>query len=181
MSVTHRDPAEERPEGDVAGAEALVIGCGNVLIGDDGFGPALIKLMLERGGVPRGAALIDAGTGVRKLLFDIVLASERPKRIVIVDAVDLGRRAGEVFEISLEEVPAVKSDDFSMHQLPTSNMLKELRDACGVDVRVVAVQVGRIPDEIRPGLSAPVAAALEEARELVLEKLQGGRPCMTTH
>ncbi|MBI4668963.1 MAG: hydrogenase maturation protease [Elusimicrobia bacterium] len=169
----HRDPAEERPEAeDMENKDILVIGCGNVLLGDDGLGPAAVKYLEAKGGLPRDAGLVDAGTGIRKLLFNIVLAEKKPKRIVIIDAIDAGKKPGEVFEIDLEGIPAVKSDDFSMHQIPTSNMLKELRDECGVDVRVIAVQVESIPSVLKTGLSAPVAAALDEVRRLVIQRLK---------
>ncbi|HAH07879.1 MAG TPA: coenzyme F420 hydrogenase [Elusimicrobia bacterium] len=168
MSEFDCDPAEERAEPEAPWEkDVLVIGCGNVLIGDDGFGPAFIKHLSGRGGLPDGVGLFDAGTGVRKILFDLTLSEKRPRRIIIVDAIDVGRAPGEVFEIDLESVPAVKSADFSIHQLPTSNLLKELRDHCGVDVRVVAVQVSALPDEMRHGLSEPVAAALDETCGLV--------------
>ncbi|MBI5245009.1 MAG: hydrogenase maturation protease [Elusimicrobia bacterium] len=167
-----RDPADDRPEPErLEEKETLVIGCGNVLIGDDGFGPAFIKHLAERGGVPESVGLLDAGTGVRKVLFDLALSERRPRRIIVVDAIDVGRRPGEVFEIDLEGIPAVKSDDFSMHQLPTSNLLKELREECGVEVRVAAVQVESIPPEVKAGLSKPVAAAMGKAAELVLEMI----------
>jgi len=158
------DPAEERAESeDLEGKRALVIGCGNVLIGDDGLGPAVIKHLARTGGLPDWVGLLDAGTGVRKVLFSLVLGEPRPQRIVIVDAVDVGRKPGEVFEIDLDAIPAKKADDFSLHQLPTSNMLKELRESCGVDIRVIAVQVESIPAEMRGGLSAPVSQAVERA------------------
>ncbi|MBI5208575.1 MAG: hydrogenase maturation protease [Elusimicrobia bacterium] len=168
MEAAHRDPAEERPEPqDLLEKEVLVIGCGNVMIGDDGLGPTFIKHLQDRGGVPGHVGLLDAGTGVRSLLFGMVLSDPKPRRIVVVDAVDVGRPPGEVFEIELDAVPPQKSDDFSLHQLPTSNMLKELRDQCGVEVRVIAVQVSFLPQELQAGLSAPVEGSLERVRELV--------------
>ena len=169
MTTSHRDPAEERPEPeDLAAQDILVIGCGNVLMGDDGFGPTFIKHLAESGPVPENVGLLDAGTGVRTILFSLVLAKPRPRRIIIVDAVDVGRRPGEVFEIDLDAIPPKKADDFSLHQLPTSNMLKELRESCGVDIRVIAVQVEFIPAEMRCGISATMAAAMAETRQAVM-------------
>jgi coenzyme F420 hydrogenase subunit delta len=57
----------------------------------------------------------------------------------------------------------VKLDDFSMHQVPTSNMLRELQQQTGVEVRVLVCQTGPLPTEICPGLSAPVRRAVREA------------------
>lgn len=166
------DPAADRYESDDIGHKrVLVIGCGNVLIGDDGFGPAVIKYLWEKSPVPADVGLVDAGTGIRALLFNIILSESKPVKIIVVDAIDVGRKPGEVFEVSLENIPAIKSDDFSMHQIPTSNMLRELRDECKVAVEVIAVQVQSLPDVVRSGLSAPVAEAVAKVSDMICEKL----------
>jgi coenzyme F420 hydrogenase subunit delta len=144
-------------------ASTLVLGCGNVLFGDDGFGCALVEYVNCHHRVPEGVCLLDAGTGVRDLLFTLSLSPVRPRRLLIVDALDAGRTPGEFFEINPAEIPTVKLDDFSMHQIPTSNLLRELQQACGVEVRVLACQTGPLPEEICPGLSPPVEAALPAA------------------
>ena len=140
----------------------LVAGCGNLLFGDDGFGCAVIE-HLERQGAPEEVCLADGGTGIRKLLFTLCLSPLRPRRLLIVDAIDAGREPGEWFEIDPSEIPAVKLDDFSLHQIPTSNLLRELREQAGIEVRVLVCQTGPLPDEIAPGLSEPVRRAVAEA------------------
>lgn len=42
-------------------------------------------------------------------------------------------------------------------------MLLELKDRCGIEVRVLACQTGPLPEEARPGLYDPVARAVPEA------------------
>jgi coenzyme F420 hydrogenase subunit delta len=148
----------------------LVLGCGNVLFGDDGFGCALVEYVQAHHRVPDDVCMLDAGTGVRKLLFTLCLSPVRPRRLLIVDALDAGRAIGELFEIDPAAIPPVKLDDFSMHQLPTSNLLRELQEACGVEVRVLACQTGPLPQEIAPGLSAPVQAALPHAAEWLVHE-----------
>ncbi len=108
---------------------------------------------------------MDAGTGVRKLMFTICLSPVRPRRLLIVDAVDAGRAPGDLFEIDPDGIPPVKLDDFSMHQLPTSNLLRELQESCGIEVRILVCQTGPLPQEIRPGLSPAVAAAVPTAAD----------------
>src|ERR1039458_3327105 len=100
---------------DFCSKPALILGCGNVLFGDDGFGCALAEYLETHFDVPGGVCLLDAGTGVRKLLFTLCLSPVRPRRLLIVDAVDFGRESGERVEIDPAEIPAVKLDDFSMH------------------------------------------------------------------
>jgi len=141
----------------------LILGCGNTLFGDDGFGCAAVEYLEAHYALPEDVCLLDVGTGVRKLLFTLCLSAKRPRRLLIVDALDVGRAPGELFEIDPKDIPAVKLDDFSIHQLPTSNLLRELEEQCGVEVRVLACQTAPLPEEVRPGLSEPVRRALPEA------------------
>ncbi len=157
----------------------LILGCGNTLFGDDGFGCALVEYIERRCGVPEAVCLLDVGTGARKLLFTLCLSPVRPRRLLILDAFDAGREAGELFEIDPSQVPAVKLDDFSLHQLPTSNLLRELQEACGVEVRVLACQTGPLPQEVRPGLSPAVEAALPHAAAWLMDDYLPARECQS--
>lgn len=149
------------------GKSVLILGCGNRLLGDDGFGPAVAELLRSDFTVPADIGVFDAGTSVRKILFDTALSDKKPSKIIIVDAMDCGRRPGELFCLDIDCLPHVKLDDFSMHQIPTSNLLRELRDLCGVEVIVVACQVASSCDTVNPGLSAPVEKAVHHAAEIL--------------
>jgi coenzyme F420 hydrogenase subunit delta len=147
----------------------LIFGCGNVLLGDDGFGPAVIERLERRGDLPGDAHAEDVGTSIRGILFDIALKDRRPEHIIVLDAVDRpGREPGEVFEISVDEIPARKLADYSLHQFPTTNLLKEIQAECGVRVTVLAAQTAARIEEVRPGLSAPMQAAVDLAAERVI-------------
>jgi len=141
----------------------LILGCGNILFGDDGFGPEVARRCLEECQIPSDVSALNAGTSVRNILFDVLLSERRPSKIVILDAIDCGRPPGDLFELDLDAYPTHKVDDFSMHQVPTSNLLRELRDLGSVEVRVLACQVAHIPEEVSPGLSAPVANSVLQA------------------
>jgi coenzyme F420 hydrogenase subunit delta len=90
--------------------KSLVIGCGNRLFGDDGFGPEIIKTLQDKNfnlhNEPENIEsetnsdstlffLLDAGTSVREVLFNIMLSDTKPMRIIIIDAVDKGGKHGE--------------------------------------------------------------------------------------
>ena len=150
---------EARPDEilpDHCAKDLVVLCCGNMLFGDDGFGPA-VAARLNAEPIPEWAAVIDAGTGVRELLFDMVLSERRPRLVVVVDAVDLGRQPGSVFEIPLERIPRLEVSEFSVHQAPTSNLLKELEDQGGVRVVVIVCQVAGMPEEMTEAMSPAVA------------------------
>jgi coenzyme F420 hydrogenase subunit delta len=146
----------------------VVLGVGNILFGDDGFGCAVVDYVESHYRIPESVCLLDAGTGVRKLLFTLCLSSARPRRLLIVDAIDAGHGPGEIFEIDPAEIPPVKLDDFSLHQLPTSNLLSELQESCGVEVRVLACQTGPLPEEISQGLSKVVSDAVPQAAKWLI-------------
>lgn len=140
--------------------EILIAGVGNILYGDDGFGPEVIHYLKKHYKIPVNVCLVDAGTGIRKILFTLSLSDKRPKVIVIIDAVDKGKKPGEIFDIHLDELPLEKIDDFSMHQVPSSNLLKELQDFCAVKVTIKVCQIDSIPETMQSGLSDSLKKAV---------------------
>ncbi|MCM3885763.1 hydrogenase maturation protease, partial [Frankia sp. R82] len=64
---------------------ATVIGCGNLLRGDDGVGPVLIR-HLAAVGVPADVRLVDGGTAG----LDTAFAMRGARRVLIVDAARTG-------------------------------------------------------------------------------------------
>jgi coenzyme F420 hydrogenase subunit delta len=151
----------------------MIFGCGNIIMGDDGFGPAVVDDLQARYILPEDVQAIDAGTCIREYLFDYLLMEEgRPERIIVLDAVDFeGRKPGEVFEILPSEIPAKKIHDFSLHQFPTVNLLQELADNTGIPVLILAAQIEYIPEEIAPGLSSAMVKAVNEASEKIAQIL----------
>jgi coenzyme F420 hydrogenase subunit delta len=148
-------------------ARVLVLGVGNILFGDDGFGPTVVESLIHDYDLPDDIYVMDVGTGVRKLLFTLILGDVYPEHILIVDAVDWGYTIGEVKEIAANELPVTKIDDFSLHQVPTSNMLRELQEQCKVEVSVVVCDIGDLPQVIDPGLSPEVKQAVKIAAEKI--------------
>lgn len=150
----------------------LIFGCGNILFGDDGFGPAVVKYLQDNYPLPEDVLVLDVGTSIRDLLFNLVLSEKKPKKIIIIDAVDYpDRKPGEVFEIPVEGIPAKKTADFSLHQFPTVNLLQELKDHTGVEIHVIVVQVQDLPEEVSPGLSPEAAGAIKEVCARILHIL----------
>jgi coenzyme F420 hydrogenase subunit delta len=147
--------------------DILVLGVGNPLFGDDGFGPAVADELERRGRIPSYAAVLDVGTGVREILFDLIISSERPKEVVIVDALECGHQPGEIFKVKIDEVPSVKRHDFSLHLVPSLNLLKELRDDAGVTVTILACQPEPIPEIVTGGLSAAMVQAVRNASDFI--------------
>jgi coenzyme F420 hydrogenase subunit delta len=152
-----------------AAKRVLILGVGNVLFGDDGFGSAAAEYLQKNRKIPNDVYIMDVGTGAGDILFNIALSTTKPQEIIILDSVDMKRKPGEVFQLSLDELPADRMSDFSMHFFPSPNVLKELRDQMSIKVIIVACQAERMPDSVSPGLSDAVQKALPKAAEIVLE------------
>ncbi|MBC8321479.1 MAG: coenzyme F420 hydrogenase, partial [Bacteroidetes bacterium] len=59
-------------------------------------------------------------------------------------------------------------------QLPTSNLLKELKDLCNVDIIIIACQVERIPEEVTTFISKKIMDAIPEACKRIYEMVKNG-------
>jgi coenzyme F420 hydrogenase subunit delta len=147
--------------GDHLTKDSVVFGCGNPLFGDDGFGSAVIEHLCEHYSIPTNVACLDAGTAVRDFLFDILLSPQKPRQIIIVDAMDIPDAVpGDIREIPIDAIQSNKTCDFSLHQFPTTNMLIEIQEHTNISVRVLVVKTAELPDEVCPGLSNPVKQAI---------------------
>jgi coenzyme F420 hydrogenase subunit delta len=165
--------ADRMPVFDYCKKKVLVMGAGNILFGDDGFGPAVIE-ELGRRKLPKDIYILDVGSSARGILFNILLSDKIPKVLIIVDSMTketVRKKPGTVLEVGLEDLGAEKSDDFQFHYVPTSNMLLDLRDQKGMTVIIIACVVKEIPKEqMFMGLSDPVKAAVPIAADMVLSR-----------
>jgi len=147
-----------------AGTTATVIGVGNVLMGDDGAGIAVIEMLrtgaLEIGpALPDGTRLVDGGT----LGLDLLGYVREAGALVIVDAVDRGDIPGAVCVLRGDELGSAGAVG---ELLDTARLVGWLPER----VALIGIQVGSTGQG--PGLSEPVAAALPRAAALVRTELR---------
>lgn len=156
---------------DYCKCRVLVLGCGNVLFGDDGFGPKVIEYLQKNYKIPDDVCVIDAGTGVREILFVISLSAIKPQKIIIVDTVDVKKMPGDIFEVDIDSIPKSKITDFSMHQAPTSNLLKELQDTCKIKVVILVAQVENISSQIHEGISQSLILSIPKMCDMIMKHI----------
>jgi hydrogenase maturation protease len=80
--------------------DVVVIGCGNLLRGDDAVGPILIRRLWEQGVPSSGVLLVDGGTAG----MDVAFKMRGARKVVIVDASSTGSPPGTVFLVPASEV-----------------------------------------------------------------------------
>ncbi len=145
--------------------DLLVIGCGNILRGDDAVGPVLVRHLYERG-TPAGVRLVDGGTAGMDVAFGMRGAS----RVVIVDAAQTGSAPGTVYRVpahELESLPPI--DGLHTHNFRWDHALSFSTWLLGplrpTDITVFLVEAG----QLEPGapLSDPVRLGMEQVIELL--------------
>ena len=77
----------------------LVIGCGNLLRGDDAAGPVLVRRLRDRG-LPDGMRCVDGGTAGMDVAFQMRGVPE----VILVDCCRSESEPGTLFEVAGEEV-----------------------------------------------------------------------------
>lgn len=146
----------------------LLAGIGNVFLGDDGFGCAVVERYLERGRrVPPGVAVRDFG--IRG--YDLALALEKAEVAVLVDATARGSAPGTIHVLELEGPRAPEGPPSGPspepHALAPDAVLRLLDSLGGPRPRLLLVgcEPLSLGSEAEPqiGLSPPVDAAADEA------------------
>src|SRR3970282_1377182 len=107
--------------------KVLVLGVGNLLLGDDGVGVHLIK-SLEGTQFPENVRLLDAGTVSHRLitLFHSV------GYLIIIDAVEAGDRPGSIFRFSPDDVNLPSKQKLSLHPMVITDIKLKIGEMSGV-------------------------------------------------
>lgn len=154
--------SKDRPDG--AARPVLILGVGNVLLGDEGAGVHAAR-RLEQEAWPPHVTILDGGTGG----FHLLSLFQEYARIVLVDATMDGQPPGTVRLIR----PRFASDyprTLSAHDIG----LKDLVESAALlgltpEVALVVVSVKTLPEGLHAELSPEVAAALPRVAALVRE------------
>ena len=150
---------------------ALVAGIGNVFLGDDGFGVE-VATRLSSAVLPDGVRVLDAGIRARDLAYELVDGGY--ETAILVDAVARGGAPGTVYVIepdaeSIERAASAAVPDG--HAMNPESTLVLVRALGGMPTRILIVGCEPANLEEGIGLSQPVAAAVDEAIEVVRELL----------
>lgn len=141
-------------------APTLVLGFGNVLLGDDGAGVHVVERLRAQLG-PDAATIIDAGT----LSFSLLSLIEATGSMLVIDAAELKRPPGaiQLYEGGAMDAYLKSGRRRTVHEVGLIDLLDmaRLQDCLPDDRALLCIQPYRI--DWSETLSEPVAAALPEA------------------
>ena len=142
----------------------LVVGVGNIFLGDDGFGVEVATRMKGRP-IPDGVKVAEFGIRGVHLAYELL---EGYDLVVLVDTMSFGGSPGAITVIEPEpDAEGEVSPD--AHDLDPVSVMGLLTDLGGSVGRMLVVGCEPSDMEERMGLSAPVAAAVDEAIRIVGE------------
>jgi hydrogenase maturation protease len=144
-----------------------VIGLGSPIMGDDGFGLAVLARLEERWELPEDVELVDGGTWGMTLLPTI----EDSDHVLFIDAINTGSAPGTVAVIERDQLPKYFMLKLSPHQID----IREVLAACELrgTLPEVTEAYGAQPDviDMSTELSPALAARVDEVADLVGERL----------
>lgn len=148
--------------------QTLIIGCGNILRGDDAAGPVFIRRLWEHG-LPAGVRCADGGTGGMDVAFQMRGVPE----VILVDACTSGSEPGSLFRVpgsEIEHLPPVAGINLHAfrwdHALAFAHWL--LKEEYPRNVTVFLVEAGQL--EFGAPLSPAVDQALARLEEMFLQQ-----------
>ena len=150
--------------------DTLIVGCGNLLRGDDAAGPVLVRQLAERG-MPEGVRLIDGGTAG----MDVAFAMRGARRVVIVDASSVGVEPGTIHRVPGHELMDLSPPEGNLHRFKWDQALGFaqwlLKEDIPDDITVWLIEGSTY--EVGAPLSDVVQAAVERVVEAICEELDG--------
>jgi hydrogenase maturation protease len=148
----------------------LILGIGNVLWADEGFGVRCVERLAARWSFGPGVTVLDGGTqGLYLLPF-----MEAADRLIVFDAVDYGLVPGTMKIVEDEAVPAfMGAKKMSLHQTGFQDVIAtaQLMGYCPERLLLIGCQ----PEELEDyggGLRDVVAAQIDPAIEVALARLR---------
>jgi hydrogenase maturation protease len=151
--------------------KALVLGIGNILWADEGFGVRAVEAFDRRFVLPDGVELLDGGTQGLYLVQNVTEAED----LLVFDAIDYGLAPGELKLVRDDEVPKFTgAKKMSLHQTGFQEVLSAA-DLLGRYPRRLAL-IGAQPLDLEDWggpltarVRAQIGPAIELARRVLAE------------
>ena len=147
--------------------ENLIVGCGNTLYGDDGFGPEVVNYIKEHDIKFEGdTCVIDGATSAPHYIF--TLPQDKWKNIIIIDIASLNEKPGTIKVLDLDQV-SEEDRYMDVHGLSATYPLHDLKDK--INIKLVVIQPENVPLEMEMGLSDVLESKIPETIDKTREVL----------
>jgi len=139
----------------------LVLGLGNLLLSDEGFGVHVARMLLEEK-VPGNTAVLDCGTASWYALPEM----EKAAKLIVVDSIKGGNKAGTVYHIDVKTSKCNAGDGLTLHDIDFMETLQWLKSSPSETI-VLGVE----PEKIAYGLE--LSETVNSKIPTVIKLIQG--------
>jgi hydrogenase maturation protease len=128
------------------GQRKVVLGLGNLLNRDEGLGVQALKRLDAQLGARSGLECLDGGV----LGLNLLMIVEECSHLLILDAINAGKPAGAIIELSREAIPLYGGIRMSQHQVTFQEVLglASIRGKLPEHLHLIGIQ----PQDISIGL-----------------------------
>lgn len=145
----------------------VVLGVGNLLLGDEGVGVRTVAELARRYEMPPEVTVIDGGTmGIELLPY-----LDGCSHLLIIDAMPGEEPPGTISRIAIDSAPGFFRNRSTPHQIGLVDVLAlaALNDELPGSITLFGI----IPQQMTAGLtlSEPVAAGMEQLLAMIVEEL----------
>lgn len=150
-----------------AAPRILILGIGNLLWADEGFGVRCVELLNEQYQLPENVSIVDGGTQGLYLVQRVQDADV----LVVFDAVDYGLEPGTLKIVRDDDVPKfMGAKQMSLHQTGFQDVLAlaEFTGSYPKSLMLVGVQP-KLLEDFGGSLTEPVRAQVEPAVQIALD------------
>ena len=158
---------EKNGGGTLPPPKVLILGVGNILLRDDGFGVHLIQ-SLEETAFPPNVQILEAGT----VSHQLIPAFRSIDYLIVIDAVEAGDVPGSIFKFSPEDMNFHSEQKISLHQISLTDVL-QMAELTGAKPKTVIIAVQ--PKDVSTWgleLSDEVRMAMPKVKKIILEELK---------
>ncbi|EAX46611.1 hydrogenase expression/formation protein [Thermosinus carboxydivorans Nor1] len=148
--------------------QVTVLGIGNILLRDEGFGVRVVEELLRRHTFPPYVQVLDGGT----LGMELLRFLTGTDRLIIIDAIAGDGPPGTLYEFKDQAVKSYFREKVSMHELGIQEVLASL-EILGqpiTEITVFGVQPASL--DIGLDLSPPAVAAIDPVIARVVRQLE---------
>ena len=118
--------------------QITVLGIGNILMQDEGFGVRVVEQLLRQYTFPSNVQVLDGGTLGMELLRFLIGTDQ----LILVDAVSGNLSPGSIYQFNNDEVKAYFKEKVSMHELGIQDVLAvmDVLEKPVSEIRILGVQ-----------------------------------------
>ena len=167
--------------------ELLLVGLGNTLHGDDGFGPRIIAELQKRYAFPQDVRLVDGGI----LGLSILPMIEEAREIIIIDTVVLQKEPGTLYQFPISALKIPDEAPLYLHEMGIAEVLHIVKSngrevggfVIGIEPENVSPWTLTLSDRIENKVEETVGLVIHELRQRSYQIVEayaqnGGSSCM---